>query len=453
MSSYLPLTGGTLSGSIIVEKDNAGVSVNDTTVAHKISLASNDGNAGIYDNTNTKWILKSDSTGVVTLAGASSHAVVTATNPSTATTYRIPFISGTSSGNRALLVNDGFAYYTREGTADTDGIGYIFLGNNKDTGTAGNKRGCIRLYSNSESYANIYSAASLGSNVTITFPAKGGTVALTSDFSDLRDYDNTWNGVNNFTDEVNMTSTVNMKYWITIDKNATCDINSGIFMNNNRFISSGSDSAGIFICATASGTTATGSSQTYNFAPTAFRPGKNDDVGLGDSSRKWKQLFAVTSTISTSDRNLKDNINELTDIHKKLFMKLIPVSFTFKDGTSGRTHIGFISQDVEDAMNELGMNSLDFAGFCKDVKTKSIIETRPSLKKDGTQKFDENGNPVYEEIDRDIPDLDENGNIQYVYSLRYEEFIGLVVHVLQDSVNRLNSIEERLSKLESNHDI
>lgn len=49
-------------------------------------------------------------------------------------------------------------------------------------------------------------------------------------------------------------------------------------------------------------------------------------------------------------------------------MKLQPVSFLFKDGTSGRTHIGFIAQDVEQAMSECGLTDLDFAGFCKDQK-------------------------------------------------------------------------------------
>jgi hypothetical protein len=63
---------------------------------------------------------------------------------------------------------------------------------------------------------------------------------------------------------------------------------------------------------------------------------------------------------------------------------------------------------VEQAMEEVGLTALDFGGFCKDVLVKNI---------DG----------------KEIPSLDANGNIQYVYSLRYEEFIGIITAVLQDT--------------------
>jgi hypothetical protein len=121
-------------------------------------------------------------------------------------------------------------------------------------------------------------------------------------------------------------------------------------------------------------------------------------------------------------------------------MKLIPVSYTFKDGTSGRTHVGFISQDVEQTMEELGMTSLDFAGFCKDVKVASKIVEKTIM--------DENGEPKVVREEESTPILDKDGNPEYIYSLRYDEFIGIISYVLQDTVNRLDSIEERLTKLE-----
>ena len=170
-------------------------------------------------------------------------------------------------------------------------------------------------------------------------------------------------------------------------------------------------------------------SQQISFHGTNLYPAESKGVILGTSNKLWGQIYSSNATISTSDRNEKNDIKELTNIHKQFFMKLIPVSFTFKDGTSGRTHIGFISQDVEKAMGELGMSSLDFAGFCKDIKTVDIL--------------DENG-----DIDHTENVIDEDGNPEYIYSLRYEEFIGIISYVLQDTVNRLDSIEERLAKLE-----
>ena len=122
-------------------------------------------------------------------------------------------------------------------------------------------------------------------------------------------------------------------------------------------------------------------------------------------------VHSETSPIVTSDRNLKENIKPLTDKHIKFFSLLQPVSFTFIDGTSGRTHIGFISQDVEDAMTKAGLTDLDFAGFCKKIK---IVEIK-----------DEDGNIRHE------AEKDENGNFVYIYSLRYEEFIALNTFMIQ----------------------
>ena len=178
----------------------------------------------------------------------------------------------------------------------------------------------------------------------------------------------------------------------------------------------------------------------HNLKPYTTSNGADFDnsISLGTSNARFKQLFAGTANINTSDRNYKDNIKPLSDIHKELFMKLLPVSFTFKDGESGRTHIGFISQDVEAAMEELGMTSLDFAGFCKDKKISSRIVEKIITDEDG------NETKIYEE--ESTPVLDKNGNSEYIYSLRYEEFIGIITHVLQDTVSRLDKIEKCLTQ-------
>ena len=160
-----------------------------------------------------------------------------------------------------------------------------------------------------------------------------------------------------------------------------------------------------------------GEFRSYNSSYTVI----DNTVRLGSSNARWKQLYAATTTISTSDRNLKKNIKPLSDKYIELFKLLQPVSFAFKDGDSGRTHIGFISQDVEDALDKVGLTALDFSGFCKDIKT--------------TCQRNENKN------EEEIPVLDENGNPQYIYSLRYEEFIALNTCMIQE-------LEKRVSKLE-----
>ena len=149
--------------------------------------------------------------------------------------------------------------------------------------------------------------------------------------------------------------------------------------------------------------------------------GMNGAISLGSANYRFSQLYVTSSSISTSDKNYKDDIKSLTDKHLQFFMKLQPVSFLFKDGTSGRTHVGFIAQDVEQAMSECGLTDLDFAGFCKDQKIDSKLV-------DG------------EEVNEPI--LDENGNPEYIYSLRYEEFIALNTYVIQELWKRVDAVEK-----------
>lgn len=149
---------------------------------------------------------------------------------------------------------------------------------------------------------------------------------------------------------------------------------------------------------------------------------------LGTANYRWNEVYTSNSSITTSDRNLKENIKPLSKKHIDFFRLLAPVSFTFKDGKSGRTHIGFISQDVEEAMNKVGLTDLDFAGFCKDIKT--------------VVKCDEDGQEIEE------PDLDENGNVQYIYSLRYGEFIALNTYMIQHAVQKTEELENRTEHLE-----
>lgn len=154
--------------------------------------------------------------------------------------------------------------------------------------------------------------------------------------------------------------------------------------------------------------------------------GMNGAISLGSANYRFSQLYVTSSSISTSDKNYKDDIKSLTDKHLQFFMKLQPVSFLFKDGTSGRTHIGFIAQDVEQVMSECGLTDLDFAGFCKDQKIDSKLV-------DG------------EEVNEPI--LDENGNPEYIYSLRYEEFIALNTYVIQELWKRVDAVEKQNAEI------
>ena len=144
-------------------------------------------------------------------------------------------------------------------------------------------------------------------------------------------------------------------------------------------------------------------------------------INLGSSGRKWNQLYASNGTISTSDRNVKTDIASMSDTQEKLFNELKPVTYKFIDGTSDRTHYGFISQDVEESLDVLGLKGTDFAGFCKDMQV------------------DEDG----------IEILDENGKNIYDYSLRYSEFIALNTHMIQKLQAEIAELKATIAELKS----
>ncbi len=152
----------------------------------------------------------------------------------------------------------------------------------------------------------------------------------------------------------------------------------------------------------------------YGFLETTFRPSSTGARNLGDASHLWKNVYAKTGAINTSDRTKKHDIRAISEVYERLFLSLQPKSFMFDDGD--RVHIGAISQDVEDAMKELGIEPEQFAGFCKDVRYEY------------TEFNEEDGTPV--EASK-VPCTDENGNLIYDYALRYQEFIFLTIHMTQ----------------------
>lgn len=65
-----------------------------------------------------------------------------------------------------------------------------------------------------------------------------------------------------------------------------------------------------------------------------------------------------------SDRNIKNSIADIPNEYSVLFDNLRPAIFKYNNGNSGRTHTGFIAQEVLEATENAGLTSMDFAGVC-----------------------------------------------------------------------------------------
>ena len=167
--------------------------------------------------------------------------------------------------------------------------------------------------------------------------------------------------------------------------------------------------------------------KTAYLSASALYPGTNGAFTLGTSSLRWGQIYSTAASISTSDRNQKHDEAELDEERSAaLIMGARPVTYKYNDGTSGRTHWGLIAQDIEVLLDTLGIDARDFAGFVKSPKEQADERTGEL-----SPVLDEDGNPVYE------------------YGLRYEEFVAPLIKMVQAQQRKIDSLEERLSRLEN----
>ena len=164
-------------------------------------------------------------------------------------------------------------------------------------------------------------------------------------------------------------------------------------------------------------------------------------VTLGTPEHRWGQFYTCVAVNTTSDRTEKENIKEIGDQYIDFFRGLQPVSYKLINGNSGRTHTGFIAQDVEEAMHAAGLTNMDFAGFCQDQKTKQVRKTKTVFATDP-----ESGQEILKETSytEDVPVENE-----YTYSLRYEEFIALNTAMIQYLMSEVERLKEKVAALEA----
>lgn len=149
--------------------------------------------------------------------------------------------------------------------------------------------------------------------------------------------------------------------------------------------------------------------QTYNDnANNMLIPGSDSKIYLGKSDKYWIAVYSDnyyggTANATGSDRNLKNSIEDLPDKYVELFDRLRPVRYKLNSGTSDRYHVGYIAQEVEEAMTTAGIDSQEFGGLVKDKN------------EDGT----------------------------YTYMLRYGEFDGIYAAKIKQLEARVAALEER----------
>ncbi|MBD5161425.1 MAG: hypothetical protein HDT14_05305 [Oscillibacter sp.] len=135
-----------------------------------------------------------------------------------------------------------------------------------------------------------------------------------------------------------------------------------------------------------------------------FVPMRSVYYDLGGPGLEWKDIYADNDAIITSDRSKKQDISYDLSVYDRFFDALRPASYRLKNGTSGRTHLGLIAQDVEEALEACGLTSTDFAGLVKAPR--------------------------------------EDGG--YDYALRYGELISMLIMKYQTLNARVAELERRI---------
>ena len=102
----------------------------------------------------------------------------------------------------------------------------------------------------------------------------------------------------------------------------------------------------------------------------------DNSVDLGKSAARFNDIFATNGTIQTSDRNEKQDIEELSDAEQRVAVaaKGLLKKFRWKDavedkGDDARIHFGIIAQDLQAAFEAEGLDAGRYGMFTSNTWT------------------------------------------------------------------------------------
>lgn len=136
-----------------------------------------------------------------------------------------------------------------------------------------------------------------------------------------------------------------------------------------------------------------------------------DTILRGSSCR----LKSTSGSAITSDIRQKKDFKSLS-LYEDFYMDIDTVAYKYKNGKSGRYHVGVKAQQILEALNNNHLSSMDFGGYIEYKVEKDEYEG---------EKF--------------VPDYDiECGII-------YNEFIALNTHMTQKAHRRIDELESQLT--------
>ena len=178
-------------------------------------------------------------------------------------------------------------------------------------------------------------------------------------------------------------------------------------------------------------------------------PGTDDAQDIGSSSKRWDDIYATNTTIQTSDRELKQDIEELTEAEERvavackgLLRKYRWKSSVAEKGDDARIHFGIMAQDLEAAFAAEGLDAGRYGMFIKNTwweadRVIPAVEAVEAVE----AVYDEEGNEVSpaveaveaqpERTERDIfdnvEDAPEGATEVTQRGVRYAELLAFII--------------------------
>ena len=145
-------------------------------------------------------------------------------------------------------------------------------------------------------------------------------------------------------------------------------------------------------------------------------------TSLGTSENNWNNVYVGGNVIRSSDEKLKDIIDTgIDERYEKFFLKLNPILYKWKNGDErskmrphDRIHCGLGARETEKHAIECGLDSISVALICKDK-----LDTP---REDGTDD---------------------------IYSLAYSELHGLEIHMIQKLYKKNEELEKKNEELKA----
>lgn len=160
---------------------------------------------------------------------------------------------------------------------------------------------------------------------------------------------------------------------------------------------------------------------------------RDNAIDLGNGSNRFDDIFATNTTIQTSDRNEKQDIEELSEAEQRVAVvaKGLMRKYRWRDavaekGDNARTHFGIIAQDLQDAFTAEGLDASDYAMFCSDTWWEKEISV------DAVEADEENGIEAKDAYTyRKIAEEATEGYTEKTrLGVRYNELLAFIISAL-----------------------